>query len=159
MKKKFLGLSDDGYRVYTMWTPGEKGDCGIVMTVGYRGDEFMIYDSEPWADEQEQSLERTALSAADNMRNLQQKIFNGGSQLRWHTHSYGKSRVVQLDKIKAGSFADLEARAIRQCDKAFMFLDEYASKKPKITVTPDQQGQPKRKPQPNRGPRGRKDWK
>jgi hypothetical protein len=158
MKKKFLGLSDDGFRVYTMWTPGEKGDCGIVMTVGYRDDEFIIYDSEPWADEHEQALERSALSAADQMRDIQ-KMMTGSLTFGYRSRGFVKRSIGQLDQITRGSFADLEARANRQRDATLMFLDEYKPKNLKIAVTPDQQGQPKRKPQPNRGPRGRKDWK
>lgn len=159
MKKQFLGLSDDGFRVYTMWTPGEKGDCGIVMTVGYRDDEFMIYDSEPWANKQEQELERIALSSAEEMRNLQ-KVMMSSVTFGYGSRGFGKSRIGQLHQIAAGSFADLEARANRQQIKTTVFADVF--KDPsihKVTVTPDQQGQPKRKPQPNRGPRGRKDWK
>ncbi|AUV61862.1 hypothetical protein HWB52_gp47 [Pseudomonas phage Littlefix] len=158
MKKKFLGLSDDGFRVYTMWTPGEKGDCGIVMTIGYRDDEFMVYESEPWANQQEQEIERIALSAADEMRNLQTMMMSSVT-FGYGARGFGKRSIGQLDQITKGSFADLEARAKRSHSKSLMFIDEYKARNPKITVTPDQQGQPKRKPQPNRGPRGRKDWK
>ena len=153
MKKKFLGLSDDGYRVYTMWTPGEKGDCGIVMTVGYRDKEFMVYDSEAWDNEAEQREERAAQDAADQMRGVMNMMRYSSFGIR----GLGKSRLVD-PLAQQGSFKDLEAKVIGQT----LMMDNwkpYVPKNPKVTVTPDQQGQPKRKPQPNRGPIGRKDWK
>ena len=164
MRKEFIGLSDDGYRMYTMWTPGEKGDCGIVMTIGYRGDEFMVYDSEAWNDDKEQAFERSIESEADGRRDMRKYMQSlagmaTGMLVVGAPRTLGKSNLgYQQVQMMNGSFDELEAKAQKRMVDSLSFLDEYASSiKPK--PTPDKQSQPNRKPQPNRGPMGRKDWK
>lgn len=164
MLKKFLGLSDDGFRLYECFTPGERGDVGIKMIIGYKDEAFKVFSSEVWDDPAEEALERQAQSAADGTRSLHKQL----SQLQMRvgavkSNMFGKPYLGAI----AGSFADLEAKAvymqlrdIKPRSKAGMsyLLGDYVHlKKPKLN--PEQQGQPDRKPQPNRGPRGRKDWK
>lgn len=167
MKREFLGLSDDGFKVYNLFTPGEFGDCGIVLVAGYRGDEFKIFSAEPWADESEQSDERVIQKIADNRRNLQ-NVQNSALQglMAGITFGYGnskgaaKSAMSQNVQVVKGRFSDLERRAAKLLGgPVVMFFDEYSKLAKPSPLSPEAQGQPNRKPQPNRGPIGRKDWK
>lgn len=170
MLKKFIGLSDDGFRVYECFTPGEaKGDVGIVMVIGYRDDEFKVYSSEVWNDPAEERAERMAQGAASAHRAMQKHFYGTStsrgankSNLAMHLASQLKPAVI------FGDFAHLELRAAAmspakqniikpRTKKAALFDDMFVIDTPKLPA--DKQGQPKRKPQPNRGPIGRKDWK
>lgn len=169
MLKNFIGLSDDGFRVYEAFTPGEKGQVGIKMIMGYRDSEFIIYSSEVWEDPHEEAMERMAQAAADSSRTMQKHFADlhrrGGKSGLFARPYIG---ALSIDPV-IGDFSALEAlsqlsrtevvnkRGVFK-EKPQFFLDEHVKiEVPKLAD--EQQGHPKRKPQPNRGPRGRKDWK
>lgn len=169
MLKKFIGISDDGFRLYECYTPGEaKGDVGIKMVIGYRNDEFKVYSSEVWDDPTAERLEALAQSAAASSRVIQAhfnrvnanrgKSKTGLQMYEELSRSLNSFNVLAPIEVRTTAIGPSKQNIVKARPYESMLFDElYFIDTPKLPA--DKQGQPKRKPQPNRGPIGRKDWK
>lgn len=157
MYKKMLGLNDSGDRVYVTFDEGAfKGDEAYVMTWSVSPDGVVtILENKPWTDVDALMAERQAAATAEGTRSV---WLNFGKNMASSINlAYGSIKSSSMDKL-------LPKSSKKSKDPYLWFFDEYKDSVKKInTKTTDKRysvpdRHHKRKPQPNRGPIGRKEY-
>ena len=157
MYKKMLGLNDSGDRVYVTFDEGAfKGDEAYVMTWSVSPDGVVtILENKPWTDADALMAERQASKAAEGTRDIWLNF--GKSSFPPIKFGYGTVKASALDKM-------IHKSSKKSKDPYLIFFDDYKDAVKKINTkstdkrhsVPDRHH--KRKPQPNRGPIGRKEY-
>lgn len=163
--REVLGLDDHGRELILTRMTSSRGDHAVEMVTAFSSDgkAEVIY-----CETIEDELAVAAVYARQKQDRWYSEIIQGVSTGRLGgaivNRGSGKSNIA-MQMFYGANFADLETRAIAQSGAVIIssdsmsLLDGTGKERVKLgKLDLRLQGQPNRKPQPNRGPLGRKDW-